>query len=82
MKYGMLAQHREYFFAFGKSPEILLFTVTLFILGQILSNAQHCDYSVLLSPGLLKGIGSGQLRGNFIGNYIAALRAGTELPGK
>lgn len=35
MKYGKLTQNREYFFALWKSPEILLFTVMLFMLGRI-----------------------------------------------
>lgn len=51
-------------------------------LVRFLSTAQHCGFSGLLNPGLLRRIGSGQPQGNFIDNYIAALRAGTELPGK
>lgn len=78
----MLTQHREYSFALRKYPEILLFTVMLLMLGLIF---KYCTALwLLLNPGLLRGIGSGQLQGNFIlvGNDIAALRAGTELPGK
>lgn len=53
-------------------------------LVKFLSTAQHCGYPGLLNPGLPRDIGSSQLQGNFIlvGNDIAALRAGTELPGK
>lgn len=48
------------------------------------STAQHHGYLNLLKSGLPGDIAPGQLQGNYLlaGNYIAALRAGTELPGK
>lgn len=53
-------------------------------LVKFLSAAQHHGYLDLLSLGLPRGIAPGQLQGNYllVGNYVAALRAGTELPGK
>lgn len=53
-------------------------------LVKFLSTAQHHDYLDLLNSGLLRRSAPGQLQGNYllVGNYIAPLRAGTELPGK
>ena len=51
---------------------------------KFLSTAQHHSYLDLLNSGLLRGIAPGQIQGDYllVGNYLAALRAGTELPAK